>query len=157
MPSSKTGGEGVILYLDTSALVKLFLNEEGRDLTISAVAAASESCTSAVACVEARSAFARKLRDRSLDTITHRRIVEALNLRWPAMLRREVTLALASEAGELAQRHLLRGYDAVHLASALDFGRRLGIVTFLAFGDRLNTAAADAGLMLYRDSPASRN
>lgn len=143
----------MIIYLDTSALVKLFLSEEGRDLTIAAVATAMGGCTSAVAYVEARSAFARKLREESLDDVTHERIVRALDQRWPALLRREVTISLAFEAGAIAQAYGLRGYDAVHLASALDFQRRLDEIAFLAFDDRLNDAAVEAGLTLYGAEP----
>lgn len=145
----------MILYLDTSALAKLFLNEEGRDRTITAVTAAGKGCTSAVAYVEARSAFARKLREGLLDEVTHERIVRAFDYRWSALLRREVTLSLAREAGELAQRLELRGYDAVHLASALDFQCRYGEITFLGFDDRLNDAALEAGLALYGQDSAS--
>lgn len=143
----------MILYLDTSALVKLFVDEPAREVTVAAVAAAANGCTSAAAYVETRSAFARKLGEGSLDDADHRRLVRAFDLRWPALLRRELTLALAFQAGELAERFRLRGYDAVHLASALDFQRRFGEITFLGFDDRLNAAAEKAGLTLYGGDP----
>jgi hypothetical protein len=49
---------------------------------------------------------------------------------------------LALEAGELAQLHALRGYDAVHLASALSVEQSL-MVTWDA---ELARAAEQAGL-----------
>lgn len=61
---------------------------------------------------------------------------------------------MRKEARNLAQPHELRGYDAVQLASALDFQRQFGEITFLGFDDRLNDAAAEAGLALYGDEPA---
>lgn len=52
--------------------------------------------------------------------------------------------ALARRAGELADAHGLRGYDAVHLASALALG---ATETLLVTWDRdLGKAAAGAGL-----------
>jgi predicted nucleic acid-binding protein len=52
--------------------------------------------------------------------------------------------ALARRAGELADERALRGYDAVHLASALALGPD---ETILATWDRdLSNAAAGAGL-----------
>jgi predicted nucleic acid-binding protein len=52
--------------------------------------------------------------------------------------------ALAQRAGELADEHPLRGYDAVHLASALALGAG---ETILVTWDRdLSNAAADAGM-----------
>ena len=52
--------------------------------------------------------------------------------------------ALAQRAGELADERALRGYDAVHLASALALGPG---DTILATWDReLSNAAVDTGL-----------
>lgn len=51
--------------------------------------------------------------------------------------------ALATQAGDLAAEHNLRGYDAVHLAGAL----RLGIdTTLITWDEQLKRAAINAGL-----------
>ncbi len=51
--------------------------------------------------------------------------------------RRYLTLAVSDDlllpAAELTQRHLLRGYDAVHLAGAISLNRRLTAVDLPAF------------------------
>ncbi len=60
---------------------------------------------------------------------------------------------MACEDGAFAQAYGLRGYDAVYLASALDFKRRFDEIGFLGFDDRLNDAAVEAGLTLYRAEP----
>jgi uncharacterized protein len=139
----------MILYLDTSALVKLFLVEEGRELTIDAVGASSEVCTSAIAYAEVRATFARKLREGTLTVDGHTRAVGALDASWRVTTRMAVSIPLAMTAGAIAQSYGLRGYDAVHLASALDFRRRFGEMMFLGFDDRLNAAAEQAGLDLF--------
>lgn len=56
---------------------------------------------------------------------------------------------LAREAGELASQHALRGYDAVHLASALAIeGREVVLVTW---DDELGNAAHATGALLTND------
>jgi uncharacterized protein len=52
--------------------------------------------------------------------------------------------ALAQRAGELADERALRGYDAVHLASALALGP--GETIFVTWDRDLNNAAVGAGL-----------
>jgi len=52
--------------------------------------------------------------------------------------------ALAQRAGRLADERALRGYDAVHLASALALGPRNTILVTWDHG--LSNAAADEGL-----------
>jgi hypothetical protein len=42
-----------------------------------------------------------------------------LDADWPRLLSLEVTEPLARQAGDLAERHRLRGFDALHLASYL--------------------------------------
>jgi uncharacterized protein len=54
---------------------------------------------------------------------------------------------LARQAGELAEKHALRGFDAIHLASALELWQLMGEVPeFLAYDTRLTDAARSEGL-----------
>ncbi len=53
----------MILYLDTSSLVKLYLEEDGRQAVRSLVDRAAVVATSVIAYPEARSAFARLRRE----------------------------------------------------------------------------------------------
>ncbi len=57
----------------------------------------------------------------------------------------ELDAELAGRAGELAQAHDLRGYDAVHLAAAHRVGD--ADLVFVAGNRPLPGAAADAGMM----------
>jgi uncharacterized protein len=56
-----------------------------------------------------------------------------------------VDAQLALDAGELAERFALRGYDAVHLASALSAG---GQVTLVSWDAALRNAAEQNGCAL---------
>jgi predicted nucleic acid-binding protein len=51
----------------------------------------------------------------------------------------EITTAVATAAGQLAESRALRGFDAVHLASALELGAALG--RHVAFQNRFRRKA----------------
>jgi uncharacterized protein len=52
-------------------------------------------------------------------------------------------------AGSLAEKYILKGYDAVHLASALTLQKTYKDIVFLSYDNRLNRAASSAGLVLW--------
>ena len=131
----------MILYLDTSALVKVYVDEPGRAAVVTEIAAATGVATVGIAYAEARAAFARKRREGGLDARGLRQVVEALDGDWATFFVVDVSEPLVRRAGILAERHALRGYDAVHLAGALEIARGGGDVSFLCFDQRLRTAA----------------
>ena len=55
----------------------------------------------------------------------------------------------AFRAGEMAKRHALRGFDAIHLVSAARFEERFDDLHFLAFDARLVEAARGASVAVY--------
>ena len=139
----------MILYLDTSALVKLYVREQGSARVRRALTKADQIGTSRVAHPEARAAFARRAREGSLGARALRRAVAALEADLPSLVVVACGASLARRAGELAERRALRGFDAIHLASALDLRDLSGAeVRFMAFDERLNGAAKDEGLEL---------
>lgn len=110
----------MILYLDTSALVKLYAEEPGREEVENAVREARVVAVSEIGYVEARSALARKEREGSFSTDEHDEAVAQLQQDYREVyLSRPITGDLVARAGELARKHALRAYDAVHLATAL--------------------------------------
>lgn len=140
----------MILYLDTSALVKLYVEEPlSQELTV-AVAEAEAVATSLIAYAESRAAFARARREARLSTQIYRRIVEAFVEDWPRYVSVEVTDRIVKDAGDLAASRALRGYAALHLASALSLSQQVAAsVTFLAFDRALSVAAKREALPLH--------
>ena len=138
------------LYLDTSSLVKLYVEEVGSDDVRDLVAQAAVVATSIVAYPETRAVLAR-LR-RSGDVMAARFVAakRGFEAQWPAFLTLEVTSALSREAGEFAERYALRGFDALHLASFAEIARRAGPphTRFSSFDDPLNKAARDVARRL---------
>ena len=137
----------MILYLDTSALVKLYVTEEGATEVRGRVRLAERVATSRVAYPEARAAFARRCRERALTSVGVRRATSALDQDMGALVIVELLEPVAHLAGDLAERHALRGFDAVHLASAIHLGHLLGSPPeFMTFDVRQGRAAASEGL-----------
>lgn len=140
-----------MLYLDTSALVKLYLTEAHSADVRKRCDEALFIFTSRLSYVEARSAFARRRREQNLSGVTEEELIDLLNADWQRYRQVDVAESLVHEAGYLAAEYALRAYDAVHLASALQLQERLGRpVAFAAFDASLNRAAKKAGLQLIK-------
>jgi len=115
----------VICYLDTSALVKLYVREEGSEAVRELVDAVAVVATAKVAYAEARAALARGFREGLLEARDYRLVVAALQDDWARYLALELSDPLIWLAGELAEKHRLRGFDAVHLAAAVTLQARV--------------------------------
>jgi uncharacterized protein len=137
----------MMLYLDTSSLVKLYAPESESAAVKLLVSAADVTATSRVAYVETRAAFARKRREHSVSLKDYRIIVTDFDHDWESYFVVDVSDALVKTAGQLAERHALRGYDAIHLASAVVVHGQGGRpITFSCFDARLSRAAHREGL-----------
>lgn len=140
----------MIVYLDSSSIISLYLNEEGRHETVrGALAQADAVCSSAIAYAEVRAGLARATRDQRLGPTAYRQVLIDVQRDWAAYVRVAVSDALIDRAGDLAEARELRGYDAVHLASALTIrDRTLDAVMFAAWDEGLCKAATAEGLIL---------
>jgi predicted nucleic acid-binding protein len=137
----------MMLYLDTSALVKLYVDEPKSEAVKKSVGQADAVATSLLAYAEARAAFARASREGKFAPQVYRRIIGAFEEDWNRYVAVEVTDILVKAAGRLAESRALRGYDALHLASALSLQNQASVpVTFMAFDRQLMTAAKLEGL-----------
>jgi uncharacterized protein len=132
----------LILYLDTSALVKLYVQESSSERTRAATEIAEALATSVVAYAETRATFAR-LRHQGLTSgHRHAERIRQFNADWEHFLRVELTPTVVRNAGELAENYQLRGFDAIHLASALWLSAVSSIsIHFAAFDQQLVRAA----------------
>jgi predicted nucleic acid-binding protein len=139
------------LYLDTIALLKIYVAEQGSDLIKAHVADASLIASSSIAYVEARSALARRRAAGDIPSRVYRRLVGDFDADWDRYVRIEVSETLVRRAAGLAARHRLRAYDSIHLASALLLRERPGDdMIFASWDKELDGAAAREGLRLLR-------
>jgi predicted nucleic acid-binding protein len=131
--------------------LKLYIEEEGSGAVRDWLSDASRLASSAVTYVEVRSALARRRRGRGLSPTDRRAIIRKLGIDWQRYLVIEVGDAVLAEAVRLADRHLLRAYDAVHLASATVVRSQLGATIGVAsWDDDLDAAAAREGFDVLR-------
>lgn len=136
----------LIVYVDTSALVKLVFDEPGSDLVGELWDRASSAVSGRLVYPEARAAAAAAQRNGRLDAAQLRAAVRAIDEIYAELTKVSVDAALARAAGELAERRALRGHDAVHLASAVSIDSPDVV---LATWDRaLADAAVEEGLVV---------
>jgi predicted nucleic acid-binding protein len=138
----------VILYLDTSAYVRLYVREPGHDQVWNAAQGAARVASHLIAYAEMRAALARMRRMNRLAGAQVNSIRKTFEEDWRETLRITPTEAMVLRAGDLADRFGLGGYDSVHLAAAesLRSGRRTDLVSFASFDRLLNRAAQEIGL-----------
>jgi predicted nucleic acid-binding protein len=132
----------LIGYLDTSSLVKLYVEEKGSRLVRELVERAELVATSVVTYAEARAALARQRREGGLTAVGFEQAKNDLEQDWPRYLAVEVSEAVYCNAGDLAEKHHLRGFDSLHLASYLSlYGDGVRQIRFSSFDEALNRAA----------------
>jgi len=146
-------------YFDTSAVVKLYVSEAGSAWVERIVSQRDENgFTHTIAfvkigIVEAAAALTRRQRMGDI-TLSERNQLYTSFMRDSN--RRYMTLSVSDDllllAAELTQRHLLRGYEAVHLAGAVSLNQQLKAahlmgLTFVSADEVLCDVARVEGLI----------
>lgn len=141
----------MILYLDTSALIKLYVTEEHSADVQEAAATAMSLASSVLAYVETRAALSRLQRGKALNGPQHDLARRRFLADWDDLRRVEATDAQLERAAELAEAFALRAYDSVHLAAA-DYLARTARepLLFACYDAALNKAARVLGLSVLR-------
>ena len=138
----RIGVELVILFCDTSALMKLLVDEAQSEQLrqISTTVDAIGVCR--ITWAEAMAALARLQRE---DPVSNEDLEQArhqLVQSWETFSIVEVTQSLVEKAGVFSEAFALRGYDSVQLAAAHQLHEQFALpLTFACFDRRLNQAA----------------
>jgi predicted nucleic acid-binding protein len=137
----------MILYLDTSALVKRYFDEKHSSEVISAWKSSLGIATSAVAYAELLAAVYRKASLVRVDQAQVENVVALFLEDWSSFIIVEVDNRLNETIHKVIASYALRGFDAIHLASALVIGSAVSDEFFFAcYDERLNHAARSEGL-----------
>lgn len=137
----------MILYLDTSAFVKKYFKEKNSVEVISAWKSALGIATSAVAYAELLAAVYRKAAETRLKKSLVETIVGLFQEDWASLIVVEVDNRLNEWIHKVIATHQLRGFDAIHLASALTIGKAAeDDFVFACYDNRLTHAAQVEGL-----------
>ncbi|MBI2340156.1 MAG: type II toxin-antitoxin system VapC family toxin [Deltaproteobacteria bacterium] len=132
----------MILYLDTSALVKKYVLEPGSGKVIDLWRETEGIAVSKVGYAEVMAAFHRKKREGGLTGRLFSRTARSFKNDWKSFIRVDVSPELEKLIDRLVSKYPLRGFDAIHLASAIAVKRAMKVnLVFVAGDERLLNAA----------------
>ena len=130
------------LFLDTSAIAKLYVQEDGTITVQQAIEKhRGKVAVNSLTLPELTHAVTRNARDLGAPETTIRELHKQLLADWDMLERIPLLDHIAKEASMLARSKGLRGADAVQLATCTLLSRERRGVTFLAFDEALNEAA----------------
>jgi predicted nucleic acid-binding protein len=142
----------VILYLDSSALVKRYVTEPGSAEVERVIAQARIYGTGMITQVEVVAALAKSVRVKKLTAQGGDAALRSFRVQWRDLVRLQVSDSTIARAADLAWEYGLRGYDAVHLAAACAWADAMGSpVTFATFDRGLWSIAPRVGLVACPD------
>lgn len=139
-----------VVFFDSSAFVKLLVEEDGSDTAARLWDEADAVVASRLALPEVSAALAAARRGGRLEPRDEQSARRAWDEFWDATRVIELTEHLAEVASALAAQKVLGGADGVHLASALTLAE--ADLVLVTWDRRLSTAAVEAGVMV---APAS--
>lgn len=141
-----------VYYLDTSAVVKRYALETGSNWVVALTSATSDHdiFVSRLAGPEMIAAIFRKAKVREISQAKATQIAQTFRIDWQIRYQvLGVTSTIIDQAMQLAEAYGLRGYDAVHLATALALEKIRHSTGFSNFtfvtadNDQLNAAQAE--------------
>lgn len=133
----------MILFVDTSVLVKLYIAEPGSERMREAAAQEVRTAASVLAFAEIHATFARRRREELLLASELEELLLRFADDWEGLLQVPVGAEVLAFVPGLCKRHPLRGADAVHLASALLLRQELEVLFACSDGSLLAAAAAE--------------
>jgi uncharacterized protein len=137
-----------ILYLDTSAWIKLYLNEAEKEAVQSLVDKSERVATNLLAYPELIAGLAKAERMKRLSESEKVAYATSAESDLDDFMLITPTLALCKRAAHLADRFGLRGYDSIHLASAEALMIQImpQKLIFASYDQQLNRAAVNLGI-----------
>ena len=134
------------IYLDTSALVKLYIEEDGSDIVNDRTDMATIVSTSRIAYAEALSVFVRCKDDKVLSKSSYDKCITYFKFDWEMYFVIEASENVVKIAGDLIENHSIRGFNSMHLASAIVLRKEINqSIDFMCWDNRLLEAAKKEG------------
>ena len=142
----------MILYCDSSALIKFYIDEEDSDFMRHLLEKAEAIATVRITWAEIHAALSRRARDNPLDAKLLDKARRLFVKEWHKYIVIDVSQDVVELAGEYADTFALKGYDSVQLAAAVYSARLSGeSFRFACFDSRLKKAAAVLGVFQSTD------
>lgn len=127
----------MILYMDTSALIKRYVREDGTEDVISIVERAEGVGSVILTQVEMAAALAKSVRQGWVQQETAAQAWKDFLAHWLSFARLSLTTASLERASSLAWERGLQGYDAMHFSSALTWQDTIDRPVTVATYDRV--------------------
>lgn len=132
----------MILFCDTSALLKLLVDEDQSDQMRQVSSAVEAIGVCRISWAETMAALARRQREDPISSDDLEQARQHLIQSWQTFTIVEVSQPLVESAGRFADVFALRGYDSVQLAAAHELQLMAEQpVIFASYDRRLNQAA----------------
>jgi len=137
----------LILFCDSSALVKFYVQEDGSDQMQLMAKRVKMVAAARITYAEAMAALSRRGRESPVDGPSIGLAKQSLTADWDKYVLVEITQDLLVLAADLAETFALRGYDSVQLAAARTLQQSAGqVLRFACFDQRLSRAAGVLGM-----------
>jgi uncharacterized protein len=138
----------VIVYFDTSALIKRYFTESDSPAVVDLWARATLIAASQITYAEMLATFARKGREHPTQSVVAGRARDAFRADWQGFERIAVDAEVNRWVDVVLARYPLRGADSIHLASAFRLRELVEDQVMFACADvALVTAAKQEGLL----------
>ncbi len=140
----------MIIFIDTSAWIKFFIDEQGTDSVQRFMIEQSQSeenvfVASAVTCAEMTATFRRACKGQRMIEEEYEKILREFREQSTNFTIARVDGSLITLSGNLAETYALKGCDAFQLASALSLHADI----FVSCDEELNNAAEECGLYVW--------
>ncbi len=146
------------LYIDSSALIKVYVEEADSESVRNWIAKADVIAAGLIARAEISSGINRVYRMKIATESQYKTGLSDFRHDWEYFHRIPITEQVVSRADFLICQFVLRGYDAVHLACALVWQEALQTpVIFATFDGQLRDAAKNSGLSVLPESVDHEN
>ncbi len=142
----------MIAYFDTSAIVKLYVEEKHSAETRAHLENVDAVATSRVAYAETIAALTKIQRQKRISGVQLERCLNDFTADWNDYIVFDVGETISKRAGRLAKQHPLRGFDAIHISTACDLQRSLEPpVHILTYDQTMNESARIMELNVLHD------
>ena len=141
----------MIAYFDSSSIVKWFFDEPLSEMAGDIKDSSKIAVTSLIAFPEVMSAFNRAFKDRRCTQSELDKIRTGFLRIWSDFQRVAITEHLVRKSETLIFKHNLKGFDSLHLASAIELKAECGTldIFFSCFDKNLNAAARREGFLIH--------
>jgi predicted nucleic acid-binding protein len=139
----------MILYLGTSSLAKLYVDEKYSDVVREWIKEVEIIVTCRIAYTEMVSALELRLQQNDLSKHDYDRIIKRFSRDWLSIATVDFD---EREAGLFVKKYGLKRFDAIHLSSAKLLKKKLKDVSLLfsSIDEKLCKAAAEEGLKVLK-------